>query len=241
MLDADDWLSLDALKMAYEALKKENAQCAVLELVEHYEEDGHEEVYPIRSTKQEWSGEEAFRLSLGWLLHGLYVAERSLYERFPYDDTCRLYSDENTTRLHYLHSEKVVRCLGRYYYRKHAASLTTACSIHRFDSMCADVSMKRQLESLSFADKQSLLDFYECHRWLNLIDSCWYYYLHQNAFNVEEQKEIGILMKQIYQSIECQRLPWSLKCKFGYYPFRSYRAFCFWERVYFRMRKFLGR
>ena len=240
-LDADDWLAPDALERACEMLEKEHAQCAVLELIEYDEEDGHERVYPIRSAKQEWSGEEAFRLSLDWSLHGLYVAVRTLYARFPFDDTCRLYSDENTTRLHYLHSEKVVRCSGRYYYRKHAASMTKACSVRRFDSMLANVSMKRQLEALELPDKEALLDFYERHRWLNLVDCYWYYDQHDDAFNVEEQQEIQQLFRQMLQGIERQRLPWSLKCKLGYYPFRSYRMFCFWEKLYFCLRKWMRR
>ncbi len=240
-LDADDWFASDALERACEALEKGCAQCAVLELVEHNEEDGREEVYPIRSAKQEWSGEEAFRLSLDWSLHGLYVAERALYERFPFDDTCRLYSDENTTRLHYLYAGRVVRCQGRYYYRKHAASMTTACSVRRFDSMRANVSMKRHLEALSLADKQAVLDFYECHRWLNFVDCYWFYHQHHDAFKAEEHQEIQTLFQQMLRSIERQRIPWSLKGKLGYYPFRSYRIFCFCEGLYFRLRKWLGR
>ena len=212
-----------------------------MELVLHYEEDGREELYPLRSTQREWSGEEAFRLSLDWSLHGVYVATADLYKRFPYDDSCRLYSDDNTTRLHYLNSDKVVCCKGRYYYRQHPASMTTACSIRRFDYMPANLSMKRQLEALPLADKQGILDFYERHRWLNLVDCYWYYRLHRNAFHAEEHQQIQELFAQMLQTIEPQRIPWSLKGKLGYYPFRSYRTFCFWEDLYFRLRELVGR
>ena len=189
----------------------------------------------------EWSGEEAFRLSLDWSLHGVYVATADLYKRFPYDDSCQLYSDDNTTRLHYLNSDKVVCCKGRYYYRQHPASMTTACSIRRFDYMPANLSMKRQLEALPLADKQGILDFYERHRWLNLVDCYWYYGLHRNAFHAEEHQQIQELFAQMLQTIEPQRIPWSLKGKLGYYPFRSYRTFCFWEDLYFRLRELVGR
>ena len=171
MLDADDWYAPETLEQACRSLEETGAQCTLMELVLHYEEDGREELYPLRSTQREWSGEEAFRLSLDWSLHGVYVATADLYKRFPYDDSCRLYSDDNTTRLHYLNSDKVVCCKGRYYYRQHPASMTTACSIRRFDYMPANLSMKRQLEALPLADKQGILDFYERHRWLNLVDS----------------------------------------------------------------------
>jgi hypothetical protein len=171
----------------------------------------------------------------------VYVATADLYKCFPYDDSCRLYSDDNTTRLHYLNSNKVVCCKGRYYYRQHPASMTTACSIRRFDYMPANLSMKRQLEALPLADKQGILDFYERHRWLNLVDCYWYYRLHRNAFKEEEHLEIQALFAQMLQTIEPQRIPWSLKGKLGYYPFRSYRTFCFWEDLYFRLRELVGR
>ena len=190
MLDADDWYAPETLEQACRSLEETGAQCTLMELVLHYEEDGREELYPLRSTQREWSGEEAFRLSLDWSLHGVYVATADLYKRFPYDDSCRLYSDDNTTRLHYLNSDKVVCCKGRYYYRQHPASMTTACSIRRFDYMPANLSMKRQLEALPLADKQGILDFYERHRWLNLVDCYWYYRLHRNAFHAEEHQQI---------------------------------------------------
>ena len=241
MLDADDWYAPDTLEQACRSLEETGAQCTLMELVLHYEEDGREELYPLRSTQREWSGEEAFRLCLDWSLHGVYVATADLYKRFPYDDSCRLYSDDNTTRLHYLNSDKVVCCKGRYYYRQHPASMTTACSIRRFDYMPANLSMKRQLEALPLADKQGILDFYERHRWLNLVDCYWYYRLHRNAFHAEEHQQIQELFAQMLQTIEPQRIPWSLKGKLGYYPFRSYRTFCFWEDLYFRLRELVGR
>ena len=241
MLDADDWYAPDTLEQACRSLEETGAQCALMELVLHYEEDGREELYPLRSTQREWSGEEAFRLSLDWSLHGVYVATADLYKCFPYDDSCRLYSDDNTTRLHYLNSDKVVCCKGRYYYRQHPASMTTACSIRRFDYMPANLSMKRQLEALPLADKQGILDFYERHRWLNLVDYYWYYRLHHDAFKEEEHQQIQELFAQMLQTIEPQRIPWSLKGKLGYYPFRSYRTFCFWEDLYFRLRELVGR
>ena len=241
MLDADDWYAPDTLEQACRSLEETGAQCALMELVLHYEEDGREELYPFRSTQREWSGKEAFRLSLDWSLHGVYVATADLYKRFPYDDSCRLYSDDNTTRLHYLNSDKVVCCKGRYYYRQHPASMTTACSIRRFDYMPANLSMKRQLEALPLADKQGILDFYERHRWLNLVDCYWYYRLHRDAFKEEEHQQIQELFAQMLQTIEPQRIPWSLKGKLGYYPFRSYSSFCFWEDLYFRLRELVGR
>ena len=241
MLDADDWYAPDTLEQAYQSLKDKNAQCAVLHLVMCEESDGSERLYPFPDERTEWSGEEAFRLSLDWSLHGLYVAEADLYRRFPFDDTCLLYSDDNTTRLHYLNSRKVVRCQGRYNYRQHSSSMTKACSIRRFDYMTANLSMKRQIEALPLNDKQDILNLYETHRWLILIDCYCYFYQHQTAFTPEEQQQIQALFAQMLATIEGHRIPWRLKVKLGYYPFRSYFLFSHVESLYFGLRKMIGR
>ena len=240
MLDADDWFAPDTLEQAYHALKRKNASCAVLQLIQHYEEDGREVPYPIRSEVTAWSGEEAFRLSLDWSLHGLYVVDAAIHKRFPFDTTCRLYSDDNTTRLHYLNSSRVVLCEGKYYYRKHAASMTNACSIRRFDHLKANLSMKRQMETLDITDKQSVLDLYERHRWLNLLGLYRYYQQNRVSFTAEECQEIESLFAQMLLTIERQRIPWRLKLRLGYYPYQSYRVFRFWENLYLGVRKMVG-
>lgn len=236
MLDADDWLSPDALEKAYEVLLQDGVGCAVFQLVMCDEKSGKEKLFPISSNKTEWSGEEAFRLSLDWSLHGLYVVKADIHKRFPFDDSCRLYSDDNTTRLHYLYAGRVVLCQGRYYYRKYATSMTNACSILRFDYMRANLSMKHQLESLPLADKQVILDFYEEHRWLNIVGCYWYYDQHRKCFTLKERQEIRAIFVGILSTVEAWRIPWRLKMKLGYYPFKSYWMFSRAERMYFSLR-----
>lgn len=240
-LDADDWFAPDALEQAYQKLKETQAQCVLFQLLKLFEEDKREVSYPIRSDKTEWSGEEAFQLSLDGSIHGLYMAETALYKRFPYDDSSRIFSDENSTYLHYLNAHKVTLCQGKYYYRIHAASMTHLCSIRRFDRMIADESVKRQLVALTIPDKQTIIDSYETHRWLDIVDCYWYYFQHHDTFTPKEHQEIKELFTRFLPTIERQRIPWSLKCKLGFYPFHSYRSFYFWEDLYFNLRKLLNR
>ena len=236
MLDADDWFAPDTLEQAYTTLKTTDAQCAVLQLVQHYEDTGEEKLYPIKSTKTEWSGEEAFRLSLDWSLHGLYVVDANIHKHFPFDTSCRLYSDDNTTRLHYLYSSKVALCNGKYYYRKHSVSSTEACTIRRFDHLLANLSMKRQLESLSISNKQETIDFYERCRWFNFLGLYRYYRLHKSSFSPDEHLKIRQIFSDVLSTIESHRLPLSLKLRPGYYPFRNYSVFSFVENLYLSLR-----
>lgn len=237
MLDADDWYDADTLQTAYDALICTGAECAVMNLVQCYE-DGSQIAYPIKSDKQQWSGEEAFRLSLDWSLHGLYVVAAPIHKQHPFDDTCRLYSDDNTTRLHYLDSRSVVRCSANYYYRKHALSMTNACTIRRFDYMLANLSMKRQIEALDINNKQDILNLYETHRWLNLVGCYYYYYCNRQSFSDAEKAEIESLFATMLPTFESDRIASRHKYKFGYYPFRSYSVFSFVENLYFTTRGF---
>lgn len=237
MLDADDWFAPDTLEQAYRTLKSTGAPCALLQLVQHYEEDGREVLYPIRSVQHEWSGEEAFRLSLDWSLHGLYVVATDIHKCYPYDDSCRLYSDDNTTRLHFLASSKVVQCQGRYYYRKHAASMTNACSVRRFDHLLANLSMKEKLQTLALQDEENVLDFYETYRWLNVLSCYRYYCEHHSAFSSAEHDEIKGVFAKVLPTIERRRIPWRLKLKPGYCPVHNFRVFGLFQNAIYRLRQ----
>lgn len=240
-LDADDWFAPDTLELAYRKLKETQSPCVLLQLIRYYEEEGREDLCPIRSDQTEWSGEEAFLAILNQSIHGMYMAETTLYKRFPYDDSSRIFSDENTTYIHVLNVKKMVPCEGKYYYRLHTASATHAVNLRQFDKMTADESTKRQLEQMALTDHSPVLDSYETHRWLNVVGCYWYYFQHRAAFTPQEHQEIRERFTRILPTIERQRIPWRLKCKLGYYPFRSYRAFCFWEDLYFNLRKLLRR
>ncbi len=242
MLDADDWYAPDTLERAYDALKVKDADCVVLRLMQCFE-DGSMAEFPIKSSADEWSGEEAFVLSLDWSLHGLYVVKSTIHKQYPFDASCKLYSDDNSTRMHYLHSNRVVLCDGQYFYRKHSQSMTNACSIRRFDYMLANLSMKRQIEAevQNGVIGDSILSLYEKHRWLNVVGCYWYYYQNRNLFATEEKEEISQVFSRVLPTIEAGRIPYSLKLKFGYYPFTDYKLFSVVENLYFFLRSLLGR
>ena len=243
MLDSDDWFESDSLEKAYFAAKNSDADCVLFRLVQYYEENGRVEEYRNRTDKISFSGEDAFRLSLDWSLHGLYIVKADIHKSYPYDTSCRLYSDDNTTRLHYLHSRKVVLSDGCYCYRKHPDSMTNSCSILRFDYMNANLSMKKTLiaEGVKgyISNIEEVLDMYENHRWLNVVDAYWYYWLHKSNFSKEECMEIERRIASMLNTIEKKRIAPSLKWKLGYYPFRSYVIFRFVENLYFGLRRLI--
>lgn len=239
MVDADDWLSPDALELAVAGFEADNRTDTVL-LELRYVRDGVEEPYPLRSGKREWSGAEAMELSLDWSLHGLYVAKRELFVRYPYDTTCRLYSDDNTTRLHYLHSDRVTVCNGIYYYRQYAQSMTNAISPCRYDLLEANTSMARMLceENIPAAVRSR----FERERWINLTGICIYWMTYdEQSETVDRNNAILHRLEAVYDDVDRSLLPLSLKLKLGYRPCGSFSRYLSEVRRYDKMRKLLKR
>jgi glycosyltransferase involved in cell wall biosynthesis len=251
MLDSDDWFGSDALEEAYNALEKnDDCDCALFKLMMCYpqgsEEDLKIEEYPNQTSSKKLKGKDAFYLSLDFSLHGLYMVRSELHKIYPYDTSCQLYSDDNTSRLHYLHSRNVVLCDGKYFYLKHSESMTKKPSLLRFDLMFANLNMKRLIEEErhegmlgDLKESEKILDFYETHRWLMVVDSYYFYYLNKKSFTRKERKVIKDKFREIIKTIESHRLSWHLRIKLGYVPFKHWWLFKTEEQIYFKLKEWL--
>lgn len=236
-VDSDDWLAPDALYNIVETFDSSPDTDSVLFNVVYYYGEHRPKVYAMPDFESK-TGEEAFVDSLTWKIHGVYAVRKEIHKRFPYDDSSRAYSDDNTTRLHYLNSRKVRKSTATYYYRQHSDSVTHAISPKRFDYLRANWSMKKQLEVLNVSDE--ILDIYEEVRWLNIVGLYMFYYLHRNHLPPESSEEGLALIKKMWQSIETDRLPRRLMRKFGYMPFRGcWLLFRLQEELYFFLRGLL--
>lgn len=212
MLDADDWFSTDALESAVEVFAKyPDVDSVVFRLVKQYA-NGKEEPYQKNGVELDISsavitGEEAFRLSLDWTLHGLYMVRRELHMRYPYDETYRLYSDDNTTRLHYLHSRKVAFCKGTYNYLQHAQSSTTAITPQRFLHMMANLVMKQTL--IDEGVSSDIISLYEKYRWQNYVGLLWFYFTYSHCFTPAERMQIKGQLRLVYGTFH-RSLPYAV-------------------------------
>ena len=236
-LDADDWLSADAIEKAVMTFKSHPETDCVLFSCIIRQPDGTDKPYP-QSDFEVKSGYEAFVDSLTWAIHGVYVARAELYQRYPYDTTCRTFSDDNTTRLHYYISREVRCCEGRYYYQYNPQSISNNTTISRLDYLRANESMKRQLVSLGVSD--AVLRLYERQRWLILVDAYYFYHTHRHHFTPQERDYCLREIRRVWSCIDLSLLPRKLCMKLGYMPLRfSWRLFCWQEELYFGLKKLL--
>lgn len=235
MVDADDRLSADALEKAVKVLDANPETGSVLFSLVYFDNDSSRP-YPMRTGKSVWSGQEAFELSLDWSIHGLYVSRTELFRRYPYDTSCRLFSDDNTTRMHYLNSGTVRMCDGVYYYRQHAESMTNSISALRLDLLEANASMARQLRE-SGQDRR-VLAMFERERWINLTGICGLWLRHKE---IAVRKDVMERFRRTWNDIDRKLLPKGLKMKPGYIPCRSFRLYFLQIEFYFLLRRLLGK
>ncbi len=235
MLDADDLLSPDALEKAVSLLDSNLDTGSVLFHLVWFDENG-QTPYPMRSDKVVWSGQEAFELTLDWSIHGLYVSRRDLFRKWPYDTACRLYSDDNTTRMHYLHSGTVRICDGIYYYRQLQESLTNGISALRLDLLEANTSMAQQLKMTGQC--REVLAAFERERWINLTGICLFWLNHKEVMDEDRALE---RFRAVWCDVDRSMLPAGLKFKFGYCPCISFRGYFLQVKIYSFLRRMLGK
>ena len=237
MVDADDWLSPDALERAVEVFRQHPSTDSVvfrLRRVWSGGEQCREEEWPMPEVFDKRgviSGQEAFELCMdGWKLHGLYAVRTALHRQIPFDTATRLYSDDNTSRLHYLHSREVRVCDGIYFYRQHEASMTTSFNIHRFDYMEANLSLREAL--LKENVTPAVLRKFEGHRWFTFI-ACYSLYLtHRDEFSVADIDSLRHRFSTILHTFRASRLPLRYRLKPGYWLTLNSRLFDFQQRCY---------
>lgn len=238
-LDSDDWYAPDALEQAVKVFRQyPQTDCVLFDVVKWYsaEEQAEVRMEPFEVL----TGREAFMKSLSWAIHGVYMVRTEIHRQFPYDDTCRAYSNDNTTRLHFYVARQVRHCAGRYFYRQHSASVTHQVSLRHFDHLRANESMLAHLHRLGV--DESVLRFYENQRWLVLVDSYRFYYIHRQQFTAMERQRALAEMRRIWRGIDVGSLQMRHRCKLGYMPLRPcWRLFCLQEEIYFVLKQITHR
>jgi len=236
-LDADDWLSPDAIASAVDVFRQYGQTDSVLFQVDIMHPDGVERY--LLPDFEVLTGHEAFLKSLDWQLHGVYMVRTSIHQRFPYDDSCRWFSDDNTSRIHYLHSREVRQCKGVYYYFQHPESTSHAVSVHRFDRLRAADSMKEQL--LHADVSHEVMCEWEVQRMLMLVECFRFYYDEGRGLSPADRRQGLQAMRQFRHTIDRTMLLSPKVHKFGYRLMPSWRLFCCQEWLYFSLRRLLGK
>ena len=256
-LDADDWLAEDALEKAINTFAEHSLTDCVLFDVRFVGNGYKEHGYAWRFPKDKYqsnadgsftsmSGHDAFILSLTWKIHGWYMLKARIFKANPFDESCRHFSDDNTTRAHFRASEEIRCCSGKYYYRQVSDSVTHTTNTSRMDYMKANASMKKTL--IAWHESRQTLAIYEDERWKIIIDSYLFYFMNRSAMNASQRHFCLTEIRKYRKSIDTSLLSSRLKKKPGYITFLTslipedmgWMLFRAEEEVYFTLKKLLG-
>ena len=258
VLDADDWLSDDALEQALDTFGKHSLTDCVLFDLRYVNADGKEHGYAWTYPKEKFasnadgsfesmSGHNAFLLSLTWKIHGLYVLRADIFKKYPFDDSSRHFSDDNTTRAHFRAAREVRCCSGKYYYRQVETSVSHVVNTSRMDHMKANASMKRTL--MEWHESEQVISFYEQERWRIIVDSYLFYFVNRREMTRSQAQFCLGEIRKYRESIERHRLNRRQTLKLGYFPFLApwlpkavgWALFRAEEETYFHLKKWSGR
>lgn len=235
MVDADDLLGEDALAEIERTIKRfPSADCIVLQLVRFG---------AAQATKREdgaapdttFTGEEACKAAINWALNGLYAGRRDLYQRMPFDASSRVYSDDNTSRIHYLLSRQVAVSAGEYLYRQHDASATHRFDLRRLDFLAANRSLRSLLEQ--HQANADILMACEEHCWRNYVGLYLQFRRHWSAFSPQEHQLIHLTFKESLQAMHPGRLPRGLRWSPSWLFVRPFSLFCAYRRLLSGLKK----
>lgn len=236
-LDADDWLAPDALEQVVGVFRRHPQTDCVLFDLRIVTATG--ETPYAQAPFEALSGREAFVKSMDWSIHGVYAARRELYGKYPYDATCRSYSDDNTTHLHYYISREVRPCKGIYYYWQNPQSTSHHVSVRRYDYLRAGESLGRSLEALGVGE--DIMSLHEEMRWRVLVDLCLFHHLHARELSPQDRQYGLDELRLAWLTIDTPRIHPRLMRKFGYRPMPSWTLFRLQEWLYFTLRGWLGK
>ncbi len=242
MLDADDWYSPDALQRAVSVFENHPTTDTVLFqcMIARQQSSGFSySSYPMKDFDC-LSGREACMLSINdWQIHGIYMVRRDIHQRYPYDESTRLYSDDNTTHLHYLASREVRQCKGIYYYLLHDNSHTHQVSVRIFDRIKAKENMLHTLVPLlSDSHVEQMLT---TQLWLVVVDSYMFYYMYGHHLTPADRHKGLEEMHRVWRDIDRTQLNPAKVHKFGYWPMPRWWLFRCQEWLYFSLRGLLGK
>lgn len=232
-LDADDCFSPDALAKAVEQFERYPQTDCVL-FTCRYVDERTRKMWDFDMPKFDvMTGNEAFLNSLTWKIHGIYMTRTSIQMRYPYDESAKGYSEDNTTRVHYFVSREVRLCEGVYHYLQHKDSITYTIDPVRVNYLVANENMAKKLVELHCDAKT--IDEYEHHRWLNLVDLYFFYFKNRFRFKVSDRKHVLSTIRKYWNQLHND------EPKFGYRHCKSWTMFRIQEEVYFLLRSIIKR
>ena len=229
MLDADDYLAPDALQNLWEAHERHPQVDAMLFDLTRVWADGRMESWTWPDERRLLSGYEACLLSINWRIHGCFALRTDLHQKYPYDTTFRVYSDDTTSHIHLLKSREVALCEGRYYYRQHEASSTHQFCLRRLDFVDANRLLAEKLEAECIGSEG--LNLCEDAAWKVFVGVYREFQKQRAVFSAKDNEEVDRRFKLALGKMHPERLSPQLRKIPAYFFISSFTWFVRWQKL----------
>ena len=236
-LDHDDFFDSRTLELAVHTFRSHpGLECVCLREIRVLP-DGTTYEYSERNSFGVLSGEEAFRRSIGWRgITGRMIVTRELQERFPFDNSDRVYGEDNTAQLQLLASREVCSSEGIYYHRILPTSLSHKISLNNIRGNLRFISLRKSLKDLGYG--KEILRLNEEAFWLSVIGAYDYYHIHRHRFSAEDKQTALQLIKTMRENVDFSLVPTCTLLKPGRMKMPSWWLFTLQEDIYFSLRDF---
>ncbi|ATC93413.1 glycosyltransferase family 2 protein [Pseudoalteromonas tunicata] len=146
MVDSDDYIDRDAIETLVSTITKTQADAVLFDLY-YLHQDGRSTKFKQVPTASSVTGLEALNLSLDWTISGVGMFNRAVFIGVSYDES-NLHGDELTTRVLFSKCQRVSFSTGKYFYRQHSSSSTSAFSTSRFGLLDNQLKIRSLLQEL---------------------------------------------------------------------------------------------
>lgn len=225
MLDSDDLISKDMLA-DYARILRSNELDMIVPILECFMPNGdilYKKEPPQNDYKCILNGEEAFRLSLDWYIHGCSLVKMNLIKEIRYDYQL-INGDEFTTRKLFFNSKRIGFSKEKYFYRYNVLSTTKTSSneVRMYECLLTDLKIYTYAVDNFVSDTTSIKCLEKVL--VSLVQNELNYQRNKNNYSAEDKKKIDNILLFVYQNtpkdIRITKSKYSIifKLSFGSYP-----------------------
>ena len=202
ILDADDYLSPDALQNMYSKAKEATADAVIpdLQTVSEKGKNLPSKIIGLKGNRNvTLTDREAVTESLDWTIHAFALWKGDLIRRLRLEEF-GTYSDEYSSRLLFFNCGKIAFSEGAYFYRRYAESITGKISLKTYDRPYVLYKLALFLEQNGF-DEKNVCSF----QFSTFKDCC--FLIHMNKrLNLADREAAERKIRKIFDLIDMRKV-----------------------------------
>jgi len=202
ILDADDYLSPDALQNMYNKAETTGADAVIsdLQTVSEQGENLEQKIVGLQGNRNATlTGREAVVESLDWTIHAFALWRGDLIRRVRLEEFC-IYSDEYSSRVLFFNCCKVAFSEGTYFYRRYPESITGKTSLRTYDRPLALYKLALFLEQNNFDEKDG------CSYHFSTFKECCYLMRESKKLKPNDRAAAEEKIRQVFNLVDKQKV-----------------------------------